>query len=84
MCCNDDDVWPSEDVKRHKNMAGNDPLPLCGVCVELNVQPPLKPGRARNFVEMGRQASNAKKKKRAEVEAKSLRKPNKKGKRSKK
>ena len=32
-------------------MEGKEPLPLCGECVEMKIQPPLKPGRATNFVE---------------------------------
>ena len=75
LCCNDEDVLTSEEVKYEKNMEGKEPLPLCGECVKMKIQPPLKPGRATNFVEKGRQTKAVKNKKRHKAVAKGVRKP---------
>jgi len=77
LCCSDggdDPLWTSAEVKSEKNMQGHDPLPLCGVCVQLKIEPPVKKGRTTNFVEKRRQSMAAKGKKRSEYEGKGMRK----------
>ena len=46
--------------------------------MKLKIQPPIKAGRATNFVEKGRQAKAAKNRKRAKAVATGVRKPAKK------
>ena len=84
LCCSDEDLLTPEEVKKEKNMKGKDPLPLCGVCVELEIEAPIKKGRTTNLVEKGRQMSVAKARKRAQYKGKGVRKTQKKMKRSKK
>ena len=67
LCCNNEDVLTAEEVKYEKNLGGREPFPLCSECVKLKIQPPLKQGRAANFVEKGRQAKDAKIKKRTKA-----------------
>ena len=74
LCCNNEDVLTSEEVKYGKDSRGREPLPLCVECMKLKSKPPLKPGRATNFVEKGRQAKATKSKKRDNAVAKGLRK----------
>ena len=74
LCCNNEDVLTSEDVKYGKDSRGREPLPLCVECMKLKVEPPLKLGRATNLVEKGRQAKATKSKKRANAVANGLRK----------
>ena len=59
-CCSDDDVLSPEEVKKHQGLKGREPLPLCMPCIELKVAVPLKPGRATDFTEKGKQKNGGK------------------------
>ena len=61
-CCSDEDVLSSEEVKKHQDLKGREPLPLCKPCIQLKIAAPLKPGRATNCKQKRRQRrSNIKK-----------------------
>ena len=78
LCCSDEDFLTPEEIKNEKNMQDKDPLRLCGVCVGLKIQPPIKKGRTTNFDEKGRQEGTAKARKRTEYEGRGIREQQKK------
>ncbi len=78
ICGNDENVLSSEEVKYEKDVKGKEPLPLCEECVGLNIIPPIKQGRTKNFVEKARQQKKDRTAKRKKAVSLGLRKAQKK------
>jgi len=59
VCCNDEDIMSTEQIKEKIDCGGRTPLPICEYCLSQNITPPMTSSQT-NFVEK----SNEKKKKR--------------------
>ena len=64
LCCDDENLLSSGEVKYERDVQGKDTLPLYDRCVKLDIDVPVKKERQTNFVEKWQQGRETTKKKR--------------------
>jgi len=68
VCCNDEDIMSTEQIKEKIECGGRTPLPMCKYCLSQNITPPMTSSQT-NFVEKSKEKKKKRKRQLNRVEA---------------
>jgi len=68
VCCNDEDIMSTEQIKEKIDCGGRTPLPMCEYCLSQNITPPMTSSQT-NFVDKSNENKKKRKRQQNRVEA---------------